>query len=185
MFLDMYQWKPTITFMIVLKFTGRSVKFSATSENIQTELFTKLAMYFQYSLIHMLLLTNMQLNEFAGKFYIFHLEKSIFPTARNRFSFTWSTAQVLRGSHLDHKGVHVLWNTQNQALILSCLVPVWVSFQKLTEPLQFNWCWHLLKQCLEALGVIVYLFLFVSGSFSWLPHSLWCCVGPCTFHSCT
>lgn len=38
-------------------------------------------------------------------------------------------------------------------------VPAYITFQKLTEPLQFNWCWHLLKQCLEAPRVIVYFIL--------------------------
>lgn len=58
------------------------------------------------------------------------------------------------GSSVDHT------KSYPSPLIMYCLVPVWMTFQKLTELLQFNWCWHLLKPCLEARRVIVCFLCF-------------------------
>lgn len=62
-------------------------------------------------------------------------------------------------------------------------VPASITFQKLAEPLQFNWCWHLLKQCLEARGSLSALPCLSEAACIRPPCSPWCRAGPCTLHS--
>lgn len=83
---------------------------------------------------------------------------------------------------------HGPYRITSHPLIMYCLVPVWMTFQKLTELLQFNWCWHLLKPCLEALRVIVCFLCFspmpplgyLTACGAWLAPALFIHVHTCS-----
>ena len=88
-----------------------------------------------------------------------------------------------RGSPGVHARPGWAWTLQSRVPAFAyCLVAVWRTFQRLTELLQFNWCWHRLKPCLEALGVTVRS-LCVSRRLRLGAGSLPCLPGPCTRYS--
>lgn len=91
-------------------------------------------------------------------------------------------------AHMRTPVQHGPYRITSHPLIMYCLVPVWMTFQKLTELLQFNWCWHLLKPCLEALRVIVCFFCFspmpllgyLTACGAWLAPALFIHVQTCS-----
>lgn len=128
---------------------------------------------------------------------LFKIPQVNLESSQRKGIYTYKDPLTWQLTYGDHKlpGMHVCTRSSvdhteshPSPLIMYCLVPVWMTFQKLTELLQFNWCWHLLKPCLEALRVIVCFLCFspmpplgyLTACGAWLAPALFIHVQTCS-----